>query len=56
MERKRANDERAKQRLEQIGTGERHERIRTYNFLQVRTSNISIIGGANCWKKPWAII
>ena len=31
----RAETERADQRNKQIGTGERHERIRTYNYQQV---------------------
>lgn len=36
MERKIVEEERAQQRSQQIGSGERHERIRTYNYLQVK--------------------
>lgn len=36
MERKNVEEERAQQRSQQIGSGERHERIRTYNYLQVK--------------------
>jgi peptide chain release factor 1 len=35
MERERLASSRADQRRKQVGTGARHERIRTYNFPQV---------------------
>ena len=39
LERKRLHDERAAERKSQVGSGDRSERVRTYNFPQNRCSD-----------------
>lgn len=39
MKRSEAELARRKERKEQVGTGERHERIRTYHYLQDRVTD-----------------
>ena len=39
MERERLHEERAAQRKSQVGSGDRSERVRTYNFPQNRVSD-----------------
>lgn len=51
LQRRSATRERSQQRRQQIGSGERHERIRTYHFVRVRlnlhSTNFQCIAG-NC--------
>ena len=39
MKRVKAEKERRRERKEQVGSGERHERIRTYHYLQDRVTD-----------------
>ena len=53
LERSRIDKERSQDRKSKIGTGDRSERIRTYNFPQGRVTDHKLILPFTNWKNFW---